>query len=242
MVRCVASLDLLQRLVPRKQDFLGFAVHRGPKKGGLRTNLWPALRRTWHRCWVVALKSDRVHDHGIIRPPGQPCAAVGPPPVGDGAGDRAWYRAAVAIAGVLLCQRTAAALGPARRPGGAEREGRNLDRRDQVIGGRFARRPEMAGLPDALRPAVLCLHAGPALRDFSARYRPDHRRRLRRPPAVRGPRASLAGGHAQIDDGALRDGRRATDQPPGRPAGARGVLASRSHELESEDGERLFWF
>src|SRR6266536_592974 len=71
--------------------------------------------------------------------------AVGPPPVGDGAGDRAWHRAAATIAGVFLHRRTAAALGPARRPGGAEREGRNLDRRDQIIGGRFARRPEMAG-------------------------------------------------------------------------------------------------
>src|SRR3954464_9239674 len=29
---------------------LGFAVHRGHKKGWLRTNLWPASRRTWHRC------------------------------------------------------------------------------------------------------------------------------------------------------------------------------------------------
>ena len=57
-------------------------------------------RRTWHRCWVVAVKSDKVHDHGIARPPDQPRAAVGPPPVGDGAGDRARHRAAVTLAGV----------------------------------------------------------------------------------------------------------------------------------------------
>src|SRR5439155_4853604 len=148
------------------------------KKGGLRTNLWPALCRSWHRCWVVVVKSDRVHDHGIISPPRQSRAAIGPPAVGNGARDRTRHRTAVTVAGVLLPQRTAAALGPARRSGGAERARRDLDRRDQVIGGRFARRPEMAGLPDALRPAVLCLHAGSALRDISTRYRPDHRRRL----------------------------------------------------------------
>ena len=94
---------------------------------------------------------------------------------GTGAGDRARHRAVVAIARVLLHQRIAAAFGPPRRSGGVERARRNLDRRDQVIGGRFARRPEMAGLPDALRPAVLRLHAGSAVRDFSARHRPDHR-------------------------------------------------------------------
>src|SRR6185369_17542532 len=55
-------VDLPQRFVPRKQVFLGFAMHRGHKKGWLRTNLWPALRRAWHRCWVVAVKSDRVHE------------------------------------------------------------------------------------------------------------------------------------------------------------------------------------
>src|SRR2546430_6675621 len=194
------------------------------KKGGLRTNLWPALCRSWHRCWVVVVKSDRVHDHGIISPPRQSRTAVGPPAVGNGARDRTRHCAAAAVAGVLLHQRAAAALGPARRSGGAEREGRNLDRRDQVIGGRPARRPEMAGLPDALRPAVLCLHAGSALRDLPARYRPDHRRRLWRPPALRGARASPAGGHAQIDDGAFRDGRGPTDQPFDRSAGACGVL------------------
>ena len=105
---------------------------------------------------------------------------------------------------------------------------RDLDRRDQVVAGGFARRPEMAGLPAALRPAVLCLHAGPALRDLSRRHRPDRRRRLWRAPALRGARASPAGGDAQIDDGALCDGRRATDQPPGRSAGAWGILNVRS--------------
>ena len=60
---------------------------------------------------------------------------------------------------------------------------------------------------------------------FPARHRPDHRRRLWRAPALRGARASPAGGNAQIDDGALCDGRRAADQPAGRSAGARGVLS-----------------
>ena len=60
---------------------------------------------------------------------------------------------------------------------------------------------------------------------FPAGYRPDHRRRLWRASALRGARTSPAGGHAQIDDGALCDGRRATDQPAGRPARARGVLS-----------------
>src|SRR3979411_2349848 len=55
---------------------------------------------------------------------------------------------------------------PSRRSGGAERARRNLDRRDQIIGGGSARRPEMAGVSRALRPAVLCLHAGSAVRDI----------------------------------------------------------------------------
>ena len=93
--------------------------------------------------------------------------AAGPPPVGDRAGDRARHRADVAIAGFFLHQRTAAAVGAARRSGGAERKGRDLDRRDQILGGGPSRRPEMAGLPDALRPAVLRLHAGSAVRDLS---------------------------------------------------------------------------
>ena len=38
------------------------------------------------------------------------------------------------------------------------------------------------------------------------------------------PGASPAGGDAQIDDGAFCDGGGAADQPPGRPAGAWGVL------------------
>ena len=63
-----------------------------------------------------------------------------------------------------------------------------------------------------------------ALRDFPARHRPDHRRRLWRPFALRGARASPAGGNPQIDDGALCDGGGATDQPAGRSARAWGVL------------------
>ena len=69
---------------------------------------------------------------------------------------------------------------------------RNLDRRDQVLGRRFPRRPEMDGLPDALRPAVLRHHGRGALRDISAGHRADRRRRLRRADRLRGARAPAA--------------------------------------------------
>ena len=55
---------------------------------------------------------------------------------------------------------------------------------------------------------------------FPARHRADHRRRLWRAHALRGARASPAGGNAQIDDGAFCDGGGAADQPAGRSAGA----------------------
>src|SRR6266478_1994823 len=97
--------------------------------------------------------------NGIARPSGKPRASAGSPSVGDGAGDRARHRAAIAVAGIFLRQRIAAALGTACRPGGAERARRDLDRRDQIIDRGFARRPEVAGLPGALRPAVLRLYA-----------------------------------------------------------------------------------
>src|ERR1035437_8399838 len=45
---------------------------------------------------------------------------------------------------------------PPRRSGGARCRRRDLDRRDQVLGRRFPCRPEMAGLPGPLRPAVFC--------------------------------------------------------------------------------------
>ena len=48
------------------------------------------------------------------------------------------------------------AVRPPRRSRRARRRRRNLDRRDQVVDRGFPRRPEMAGLPAALRPAVLC--------------------------------------------------------------------------------------
>src|SRR6266403_6090703 len=113
--------------------------------------------------------------NGIARPPGKPRASAGSPSVGDGAGGRARHRAAVAVAGIFLRQRVAAALGTARRPGSTERARRDLDRRDQVIDRGFAGRPEVAGLPGALRPAVLRLYARFAVRDFSCGYRSDRR-------------------------------------------------------------------
>ena len=57
----------------------------------------------------------------------------------------------------------------------------------------------------ALRPAVLRLHAGSAVRDLSAGYRPDRRRRLWRASALRGAGASAAGADPQADDGAVCD-------------------------------------
>src|SRR6266446_6842436 len=175
----------------------------------------PPDYRTICAFWVAA-ESDRLWFNGIARPPGKPRASAGSPSVGDGAGDRARHRAAIAVAGIFLRQRIAAALGAACRPGGAERARRDLDRRDQIIDRGFARRPEVAGLPGALRPAVLRLHPGPAVRDFSDGNRADRRRRLWRAYALRGAGASSAGAYAQADDGAFRDRRRASDQSAGR--------------------------
>src|SRR6185437_12426501 len=74
--------------------------------------------------------------HGIS-PPCRPGAAAGPPPVGDRAGDRARHRAVVAVVGVFLHQRIAAAVGTPRRFGRTERTRRDLDRRNQIIGRGF---------------------------------------------------------------------------------------------------------
>ena len=94
--------------------------------------------------------------------------------------DRARHHAASSVAWLLLRQRIAAAVRPARRSRGARRRRRNLDCGDQVVGRGFPRRSEVAGLPDALRPAVLCHHARGAVRDFPEGYRADRGRRLRR--------------------------------------------------------------
>src|SRR5258708_11137407 len=107
-----------------------------------------------------------VRADGIARPPYLARASAGWPPVGNRAGGRARHGAAFAIAGLFLHQRIAAAIRPARRPGGAERARRDMDRRDQVIGGRSARRPEVAGLPPSLRPAGLLLHARASAREL----------------------------------------------------------------------------
>src|SRR5258705_11322932 len=147
---------------------------------------------------------------GIERPPDKPRALAGSASVGDGAGDSARHRAAVTVAGIFLRQRIAAALGTARRPGGAERARRDLDRRDQVIDRGFARRPEVAGLPGALPPAVLCLYARVAVRDFPRGNRADRCRRLRRAYALRGAGASAAGADPPADDGSGCDRGRAT--------------------------------
>src|SRR5713226_8688260 len=170
------------------------------------------------------LKSDKVHGHGKARPPGQSRARARPSSVGDGAGDCARHRAAIAVAGVFLHQRIAAALGTACRSGGAERARRDLDRRNQILDRGSARRSEMAGLPDALRPAVLCLHPGSAMRDFPRANRADRGRCLWCVYALRGAGASAAGADPQADDGAVCDNCGAADQPVGRSAGPRGIL------------------
>src|ERR1700722_11990777 len=59
--------------------------------------------------------------NGIAGPPSCPGTPAGSPSVRDGTGDRARHRAAVAVAGIFLCQRIAVAFGAARRSGGAER-------------------------------------------------------------------------------------------------------------------------
>jgi len=67
------------------------------------------------------------------------------------------------------------------------------------------RRPEVAGIPGALRPAVLRLHPGSAMRHLPGRDRADRRRRLWRPSALRGAGTPAAGPDPQADDGAVRD-------------------------------------
>ena len=125
---------------PSEQGVLGFAVPE-VQKGDLRTHFWPALRRTWHRCWVVAMKSDRVHE---MESPARQISLV--PPL-----DRRQSETALAIArgtARLLrslgfsCISELPLPSAARRPGGAERARRHLDRRDQIVGRRSARRPE----------------------------------------------------------------------------------------------------
>src|SRR5882724_11470173 len=132
-------------------------------------------------------KSVKVHGHGIANPPDRPRPATGRPAVGDRARGRARYCAAASFARIFLDQRIAAAFGTARGSGGAERARRDLDHRDQVVGGGSARRSQMGGLPRPLRPAVLCVHAGNELRPFSKGHRPDRRRCLWRPSRLRGP-------------------------------------------------------
>src|SRR5258706_8858668 len=154
--------------------------------------------------------------NGIARPPDKPRARAGSPSIRDGAHDRAWHRAAVAVTGIFLRQRIAAALGTARRPGGAKRARRDLDRRDQVIDRGFARRPEVAGLPGALRPAVLRLYPRFSVRDFPRGNRVYRFRRLWRAHALRGARASPARAHPQADDGAVCDRGGAAEQTAGR--------------------------
>src|SRR5450432_2595895 len=180
---------------------------------------WPGARQL-----LDGLKSDKVHGNGKARPPGQSRASARPSSVGDGAFDRARHRAAIAVAGIFLHQRIAAALGTARRSGGAERARRDLDCRNQILDRGSARRSEMAGLPDALRPAVLCLHPGSAMRDFPRANRADRGRCLWRVYALRGTGASADGADPQSDDGAVRDSRGTADQPAGRSAGPRRVL------------------
>src|SRR6516162_9825234 len=173
-------------------------------------------------------ESAKIDAHGIARAEAHPGAPNGPPSVGDGGCCRARYRAAFARARLFLHQRIVAAVRSARRSGGAERARRNLDRRDQVVGGGFARRSQMGRLSRPLRPAVLCLHAGSALRDLSERYRADRRRRLWRASSVRRARAPSARADAQADDGALCDRRGAANEPADRSAGTRGGLARRA--------------
>ena len=108
------------------------------------------------------------------------------------------------LAWLLLRQRVAARLGPARRPGGARPRRRNLDRRDQVVDRGFPRRPEVDGLPDALRPAVLRHHRRSAVRDFSAGHRADRGGCVRRRDRMRGARAQAACLDAQEHDAAHR--------------------------------------
>src|SRR5690606_35777231 len=95
------------------------------------------------------------------------------------------------------------------------------DRRDQVIGGGFAGGSKMARISRALRPAVLRLSAGSAVRDFPGRNRLDRRRRLWRASTLRGAGTPLARADAQTDDGAVRNGGGAADQSADRSAGIR---------------------
>src|ERR1700704_2689015 len=134
---------LLQCFVPWNRSSPGFTVACGPKRGGPGSDLWPARKRRYrfpersasNRTGGRLLdgpESVKVRAHGIARPPDQPRTRAGWPPVGNRAGGRARHCAVVAIAGLFLHQRIAAAVRPPRRLGGVERARRDLDRRDQV--------------------------------------------------------------------------------------------------------------
>jgi DNA repair protein MmcB-like len=162
----------------------------------------------------VAAESDRL---GSMESPARQVSLVPPP-------DRRQSETALAIArgtARLLRSLGFSCVSELPLPSGRRAD---LDRRDQVIDRGSARRPEVAGLPGALRPAVLRLHPGPAVRDFSGGNRADRRRRLWRAYALRGAGASSAGADPQADDGSVRDRRRAADQSADRSARARGVL------------------
>ena len=94
--------------------------------------------------------------------------------------------------------------------------GRDLDCRDQVVGRRFPRRPEMAGLPRPLRPAVFRDLRRGAVRDIPARHRADRGGRFRRRLSMRGARAPAGRADAQIDAAVDCARRRAAPAVAGR--------------------------
>src|SRR5450432_603768 len=98
----------------------------------------------------------------------------------------------------------------------------------------------MAGLPDALRPAVLCLHPGSAVRAFPRADRADRGGCLWSAYALRGAGASAAGADPQADDGAVCDRSSAADQPAGRSAGPRGILTASAGHLISKLSSKIF--
>src|SRR6476646_5314280 len=104
MPRQPLSFDRFKAATYKRREFTGFPLPAG------------STAENPVSTYSTALYAGR---HGISRPPCRPGAAARSPPVGDRAGDRARHRAVVAVVGIFLHQRIAAAVGTPRRSGRA---------------------------------------------------------------------------------------------------------------------------
>ena len=97
-------------------------------------------------------------------------------PVRGGAGDLSRRQAAAAGARLRHRHRAAAGQRATRRRRRRQRRRRAADRRDQIVDRRLSRRPEVARIPRALRPALFRRRRRHAARHHARRGGPDRRR------------------------------------------------------------------